>query len=273
MFSAEFETITPEKAALYLKKNKGNYRAMVSRVVARYANDMATGRWETNGEPIQFDSDGFLVNGQHRLAAIVRAGVPIMMLVVRGVDSSVFDIGRNRSFVQIARANGRVSSTTTAGAIDIIANGFRKHGAMSPTGIYEYYMRHDPDLFDEVTRMTSRGTHGSMIAKKGAIVAALYSAIKLQIITKDSASDFCKVLNTGVAEQGEVGNAAQVLRRQIVSGAQTTPYNASDGNARQNLFEQTWKAIVSYVNGEPRKRDFKPDGTGLDVLAKVREII
>lgn len=270
-YSAAFELITPEKAKAYLALNKANYRKMSSSLVAKYASDMTAGRWKVNGEPIQFNCDGFLVNGQHRLAAIVKANVNIMILVVRGIESDVFDIGKNRSFVQIARANGRFASTSTGGAVDIIANGFSGRGLLSPTGIYEYYMQHDPDLFDESMKMTARGTHGTVIAKKGAIIAALYSAMKLQVVTPESASSFCRILNTGVAEQGEIGNAAQILRRQIVAASQIQTYHTDKRN-KQTLFEETWKAINSYKNGELRKRDFKPDGSGMDVIERVRQI-
>lgn len=271
-YSAAFELITPEKAKAYLALNKANYRKISSSLVAKYASDMTAGRWEVNGEPIQFDSDGFLVNGQHRLAAIVKANVNIMMLVVRGIESTVFDIGKTRSFVQIARANGRITSTSTGGAVDIIANGFTNKGSLSPTGVYEYYMNHDPDLFDASMKVTAHGKHGSQVAKKAAVIAAIYCALKLQVISTDEASKFCKVLNTGVAEPGEIGNAPQVLRRQIVAANNIPVYNSGNRLSRQNTFEETWKAINSYKNGELRKRDFKPDGSGMDVIERVRQI-
>ena len=83
------EKITPEIAAEYLKVNVKNYRKLQRPVMKRYAEDMKAGRWELNGEPIVFDNNGMLKNGQHRLAAVILAGATVEMVVVRGVDESV----------------------------------------------------------------------------------------------------------------------------------------------------------------------------------------
>ena len=97
------ETITPAMAEEYLRHNEHNPRKTASRrQVESYARDMAAGKWFINGEPIVFDANGDLKNGQHRLMAIIKANVPVDMYVVRGVDPRIttFDYGMLRRMSQ-----------------------------------------------------------------------------------------------------------------------------------------------------------------------------
>lgn len=79
------DVITPQKAAEYLSKNNKN-RRLNDKVVKRYANDMAAGHWTLTHQGIAFDSEGFLLDGQHRLNAIIKCGRPVSMLVTKNMD-------------------------------------------------------------------------------------------------------------------------------------------------------------------------------------------
>lgn len=99
LFSSASEIITPEVAKSYLRHNLKN-RPLNQARINYYADQMTKGAWKLNGEAICFDMSGNLVNGQHRLEAIVKANVPIEMLVCRNVDEDSFrtyDSGANRS--------------------------------------------------------------------------------------------------------------------------------------------------------------------------------
>lgn len=53
-----------------------------------------------NGDTILFDCNGNLIDGQHRLLAIIKTGIPIVTFVIRGIEASIFygkDKGKNRS--------------------------------------------------------------------------------------------------------------------------------------------------------------------------------
>lgn len=93
-----YERITPEKAKAFLETTDTNRRLSEVTVIA-YANDMLAGNWQENvSSPIALDADGILRDGQHRMAAIVRCGIPVKMWVCRNVDSEgLYDVGRPRS--------------------------------------------------------------------------------------------------------------------------------------------------------------------------------
>lgn len=83
-------TVTPTIATEWLDPETVNThnRGLSKDTVQRYAADMESGNWFI-GEPIMFDSEGVLIDGQHRLAAIVESGAAQEMLVVTGCDPDV----------------------------------------------------------------------------------------------------------------------------------------------------------------------------------------
>lgn len=54
------------------------------------AKEMAAGRWVLTGSSIQFNELGELIDGQHRLVAIIRAGMTVPCYVVTGLPTQAF---------------------------------------------------------------------------------------------------------------------------------------------------------------------------------------
>lgn len=104
----EIITVTPEIAAQFLLNNKSN-RAMRRTHVARLADDIREGRWQLTHQGIAVSADGELLDGQHRLQAIIEAGVPVPMAVATGIaaDSAMglmVDVGAVRSAADLIGA-------------------------------------------------------------------------------------------------------------------------------------------------------------------------
>jgi hypothetical protein len=96
--STQVETITPAKAENYLKLNQSN-RHIRPALVDNYARDMTDNLWLSNGSTICFDTNGRLMDGQHRLSAIVKSGKSIDVLVIRNLDpeaQKTMDLGPGR---------------------------------------------------------------------------------------------------------------------------------------------------------------------------------
>jgi hypothetical protein len=87
-------------AARWLKRNVKN-RNVRQAVVGRYRTDMAEGRWHFAGDPIRFDTEGNLLDGQHRLTALSELdGITVPLLVIRGLPNEaqgVMDQGSRRT--------------------------------------------------------------------------------------------------------------------------------------------------------------------------------
>lgn len=88
-WSFEPTLVSPKMANDILTKNGGNRRLRKS-VVKKYATIMANDEWVLTPEPIMVDTDGNMMNGQHRMSAVVVANKPVGMLIIRNVERSVF---------------------------------------------------------------------------------------------------------------------------------------------------------------------------------------
>lgn len=96
--------VTPELAKAWLDQNDTTNRVLRPLLVARYANAMRNGEWCLTHQGICFNSHGHLVDGQHRLAAVVKSGVTVTMLVTEGAGygfAAPLDVGANRHFADI----------------------------------------------------------------------------------------------------------------------------------------------------------------------------
>lgn len=115
--------IDSHKATKWLE-NMATNRLVSQNLVERYARDMRNGKWRKTGEPIIFDEDGKLVDGQHRMWAVIESGCTIEMLVVRGVPLDAIhniDTGKPRSTAQVMQILGgsnTVKTVSVARALD-----------------------------------------------------------------------------------------------------------------------------------------------------------
>lgn len=115
----QLETITPKKAAEWLKANTTN-RPINQSWVNRLAETIADGQWRLNGDTIRFNDGGTLIDGQHRLHAILIANKPIKSYVVYGLQSEAFDtidnVNRRSNSDRLAR-RGEKHYVTLAAAV------------------------------------------------------------------------------------------------------------------------------------------------------------
>jgi len=117
------ETITPELAEEFLKKNKSN-RPLSSKHVIALAGSIDRGEWMFTGESIKFSESDTLLDGQHRLSAIVMAGIAVDMLVVRGLPDEAFhaiDIGiKKRGLSDVLAIAGEKNYIVLSAALAVI---------------------------------------------------------------------------------------------------------------------------------------------------------
>lgn len=105
-------TVDPETAKRWLAANTVN-RTIRSTRVNQYARDMAAGRWRLSNDAIAFSPDGKLLNGQHRLNAVVESGKAITFLVVRNLPietMTTMDSGSARTAADALHFGGEQST-------------------------------------------------------------------------------------------------------------------------------------------------------------------
>lgn len=83
------ELITPERAKELLLKNSSN-RPLNKATVNWYSRQMLAGQWTLSGQTISISSDNRLIDGQHRLFAVVQSGVSIYFNIAYNVPFESF---------------------------------------------------------------------------------------------------------------------------------------------------------------------------------------
>lgn len=259
------ETITPEMAQEYLKFNTENYRSINKFRVMSYASDMKNGKWQLNGEAIKFDETGKLIDGQHRLQAIVSAGVPAEMLVIREVPegTNLYDIGSNRSMGQIAKARGVVSSSYTqvmAVANWMVSNS-NHHGGVGKAVVMQYAEEHAEDI-ERAVRYVSIGTKNP-VCRKSAVAAAVYCMIRGGM-PQSEIGDFFRIANSGLPSGHYDPSPALIFRNM------TQVNNSHSEEEKRLLFSAAISAVRDFIAGKSRQMKYQFSMNTYELLYKVR---
>lgn len=112
------EIIDPVRAKELLALNTCN-RKLKKNYVKQLAEKMTSGEWLFNGDTIRIKGDR-LIDGQHRLHAIVKSGLSQRMLLVDSIDDNAFqtiDVGKRRSPGDTLEALGEKNSRLLASAV------------------------------------------------------------------------------------------------------------------------------------------------------------
>lgn len=259
------ETITPKMAQEYLKCNVANYRSISRQRVMSYSNDMLNGSWQSNGEAIKFDEQGNLLDGQHRLHAIVKAGVPVNMIVIRGLgqETNIFDIGMGRSLGQIAQAsgftNGRIH--VIAAMANAICSNFNNNTLYGRGQVLKYMQDHADDL----TLALNVTVHGasSPICKKASIAVASYVCIR-NGMPANGIGDFFRIANTGIPQGHWEPSSALIYRNMVQT------QKGHNQEERRILYSGAVSALNDFMAGKPRVLKYKFDLKSMELLHKVR---
>jgi hypothetical protein len=134
---AELKTITPAMAQYILENGNTKNRPMNKHHVDSLAKEMSRGKWALNGDTICMNQ-GQLIDGQHRLAAVVKSGVSIQTFVVEGVPFDVFqtkDVGKRRFCRDTYLIRGEENPKALAAAINLLTRYYTKRVMTGAFGI------------------------------------------------------------------------------------------------------------------------------------------
>lgn len=235
--------VTPEMAKRWLGTNANNRRLRDARI-AKYRGDMEEGRWTFAGDPIRFDVNGNLVDGQHRLLALADAAVSgVGFLVIRGLPpeaQSVMDQGAKRTAGDQLQMRGVKNAASVAAAVKqfmIWEQGllFRDtkvvHSEISTPAIEQWVRNHSI----EVEHLNESMHYVRQCESRPMVGGAAF--LIFQAVDAAGAAEFFHRLATGAGTSGDpINTLDQKLRRQRRAGQRVT--------ARDELatFIQAWNA-------------------------------
>ncbi len=247
MMTFKMVLVSPELAAEWLKRNRKN-RPINSAHVAKLVRDMKHGRWAPSPQPIVFDVDGDLIDGQHRLRAIVEAGASIAMVVaenaprdsIRGID-----MGAQRNAAGILSMLHDHAPTVRAMAIsNAMITGVRRATAssLSKQEQAEFYLQHRSAVEYAIGLLPVTYRHCKR-GQVGAVVARASYTVDAKIIER-----FCSVLTAGVAV--EPIDAVAILARDWLM-----THAAMGGMAScVESYSKVARALDAYRRGEAIKK-------------------
>lgn len=245
------ETVTPTLAELWLQKNTSN-RNVSTRLVAKYADMMARGQWSLTHQGIAFYADGTLADGQHRLKAVVKAGVPVVMQVSYGIEREAgcdIDVHRIRKTTDSIKIGG-LSDWMKQEEVAIVRMATELDGeTMSIRDIAETGEHYKHEIQTVIRWFPSK--------RKGITSAPILSAfVTAAQVERDHLrlEHMAACLLSGIIESID-DSAAIRLREIAMSGISHT-----GGTARKQMFLRTQRAIKAFVARERIQKLYVPSG-------------
>jgi hypothetical protein len=214
----EVRTVTPNVAKEMLNRNFNNRRLNESHV--RFlSNQMKDNKWLFDGQPIRFDIHSRLLDGQHRLNAIVESETSQDFLIISGLPEETFqvmDTGKNRNGSDAFSILGHDNSAAIAAAITFIIRfkkgKFRKASGsdkVSNSDLLEW-AKQNPSIHEDVKKSVKFYREFNKVLPLS-IISSLYFIMK-EIDTL-YADDFIRKLCTGLGL--EEGSPISFLRKKL----------------------------------------------------------
>jgi len=222
-----FEEVTPHIAKIWLEVNEERQRKMNLNQVYQYATQMKKGLWiPDTGESVKFSDSQQLIDGQHRLRAVIETKEPRILMIMRGIaDENIvkMDQGKKRNLADIFRIQGvEVPKGFTESMLASVVNGLftckafivkaqadsqslrvdsRKGSISSPSELYEF-LTANPIMLEKFSELSEFKI--PTIAKNVPIGPTIVGWFLVNIIDKNIANQILKTFEECVpqTEQG-----------------------------------------------------------------------
>ena len=249
-FETKLVLITPAMAKATLEHNAKN-RTLTPARVDEFVALMKSGKFQCTHQGIALDSDGNVLDGQHRLAAIVKSWCSVWMLVSKGVPDSArlaVDTGKPRTAIAISKLVGRTTDSTAKFAIARIL----KYGPIRAT-----QMHIPPEILFDLVDTFSEGIDFAYPCGFG-IPSTILAVVARASYTKDKARlrEFMEVYRND--RPYNEGDTSVIKLKLFVSSKKGSAASNTCGgtvykNYKQYLYNISESAIADFLNGYPTK--------------------
>lgn len=256
---AEVIVVTPEMAKEFLKVNTCN-RTIKKSIVRMYARDMKDGLWKLGGQGISISRSGRLLDGQHRLNAVIVADVPVTMLVCTDVedDNVNFDNGKSRSITDQYRLRGDSSSIVSfkgsafvKGCMSFI-DGSYKIGSPVKYSFEEFdnFLQSHYNEMCEYYGYMMAGNNVVSGIRNSVVFSAMWAIVKLNVgFSKADYVHVSTILKSGITVE-EWDASIIALRDKLIAGC----FNGRDG--RMEILNRCCYAIKKYIEKDPVSKSY-----------------
>lgn len=165
----EMMTVSPAQAKEWLATHE-NIRPLSDSKVDTIADDILHGRWKPTHQGIDFNEEDKLIDGQHRLHAIVQANRTVRLFVCRSRGVTMHDPIDRGTPRRIATLTGRKTrEVAAAGVLRFFEKGEVEHRPLSVGEAQEIFEHHDKAFY------AISGIRGSGRIIGGALAACVWA--------------------------------------------------------------------------------------------------
>lgn len=243
--------MTPEFAQQLLDKNHPDNRKPKSSRITQYLRDIDAGLWKLTHQPIAQCEDGYTIDGQNRLAAIVRSGRAVPVVFVTGVPRDGIlgaDCGATRNVADAARISGKALPHGSLGYSSVarrMAIGLEKHkSTMTIQETLAFIAAHKDALEFAFTLMPKNVRMLTQASVRAVIARAWYKRM-----SRSRIREFAEVYLTGLCGNNKTDTAAIRLRNWILD-TMGTRRGANRPNAK-TIYAKTAVALSHFLNFQP----------------------
>jgi hypothetical protein len=227
--------IDPDFAASLLSTLDARQRLQRPTHVRFLAREMAAGNWHgTTNDLIVISKSGTLINGQHRMAAVVASGVTSKFWVMYDAPDESYDVmdqgSAPRSMADYIRGTGAMYSCTIATICRILLPIDKKNvaiGSRPSTADIQWYLDNEYDRLITAARL-SEGIR-EVCSSKGALAAGIVICLRHDA-TK--AAEFFDMVSPSYALGLDAGHPARTLRETLITERLKKRYLGKDGHMK-----------------------------------------
>tara|TARA_R110002096_G_scaffold75451_1_gene178225 strand:- start:389 stop:1399 length:1011 start_codon:yes stop_codon:yes gene_type:complete len=179
--TAHIESIGPDKAEEMLDNMYGNQRRINKSVVSKIATAMYQGEYiDAIANPIFISNTGKLLDGQHRLQAIVDCGRVINFLVVRGLPEKCFvyfDQNRPRAAKDALKARDVKNPLKVAAVAKLIFQLIEGRTIVPRNEVIDRLVMDYPELEQTTRRAEEMSERSHIMTSTGSVAQFLFNKI------------------------------------------------------------------------------------------------
>ena len=253
-------TMTPAHAANLLAKNFNNRKIKIA-LVRKLTNDILNDNWLLTHQPIAIDVHGNILDGQHRLTAILAAQKPVPVMLASDCDPKsmiAVDTGVSRSAADVLTLDGVKNSAIKAAIIRIYLS-YYNHPNTWWIGRNVYSVQF---LKDEISLVANFDEHLNLCKRvqKGFKLLNLSSLVSFKLLAIDAGHSletvelFIENLGTGVNQFP--GDPIFAYRQYLINNEKT---NYIHCRRTQQTLADLIKVFNAYVSQKPTIKFHKPN--------------
>jgi hypothetical protein len=236
-------SVTPQLATMWLVNNNYN-RNYDSKEVDKYTRLILEGKWRRTHQGAAFDQDGLLIDGQHRLMAIVKSGKTVPMLIFvneQPENHEAIDCGKKRTYLDSMKLELRDSRITTKHVSTLramLAGRFCMRKNWSNTEINTLYSEHSPAIQFVINAFSGvKSKEIDDVTVRGVIARAYYR------VPTERLAEFCGIL---------CGSLEEHIHADIVKKLRFYLFGIEDQreSTRREIYKRTEYTLQAFLQNE-----------------------